>query len=178
MSGSAQGAASSIPPHHILPALLPLSMPIHRRPGLIMTLTHAEVYPSGCALFVSLRANVVTLEEQRFLGQLLTNFTHDVGEFTVAVVRDGHRQVAEYLTVEEGGLFYRINASGGGQLWRMSYWLAPLPTVSCTVTFHSPPLGIELAEIALHPEVLAAAADRTEELWPGPTGEHQAQAVV
>lgn len=178
MSSSAQGNVSSIPPHHILPALLPLSMPIHRQPALVVTLTHAEVYPSGCALFVSLRANVVTLAEQQFLGQLLTNYAQDVGEFTVAVVRDGHRQVAEFMTVEQGGLFYRINASGGGQLWRMSYWLAPLPAVSCTVTFHSPPLGIELAETALHPDQLAAAADRAEELWPGPTGEHQAQAVV
>jgi|GEM_PF-3672223 len=178
MSGSTQDAVSAVPPHHLLPALLPLSVPIHRRPALVLTLTHAEVYPSGCALFVSLRANVVTLEEQRFLGQLLTNYAQDVGEFTVAVERDGRSQVAEYLTVVEGGLFYRINASGGGQLWRMSYWLAPLPTVSCTVTFHSPPLGIELAEIALHPDQLAAAADRAEELWPGPTGEHQARAVV
>lgn len=133
MSSRTRGAASSIPPHHLLPA---------------------------------------------FLGQLLTNYAQDVGEFTVSVVRDGHRQVAEFMTVEEGGLFYRINASGGGQLWRMSYWLAPLPTVSCTLTFHSPPLGIELAGTALNPGQLAAAADRAEELWPGPTGEHRAQAVV
>ena len=178
MSSSTEDTASSIPPHHVLPALLPLSVPIYRQSALVVTLTHAEVYPSGCALFVSLRANVVTLDEQRFLGQLLTNYAQDVEEFTVAIVRDGHRQVAEFMTVHEGGVFYRINASGGGQLWRMSYWLAPLPTVSCTLTFHSPPIGIEMVETTLHPDQLAAAAARAEELWPGPTGEHRAQAVV
>lgn len=162
----------------MLPALLPLSTPIYRHPALVLTLTHAEVYPSGCALFVSVRANVVTLDEQRFLGQLLTDYAQDAGEYTVAIVRDGQRQVAEFMTVKEGGLFYRIKASGGGQFWRMSYWLAPLPTNSCVLQVHSPPLGVDRAETALDVDRLAAAALKAEELWPGPTGEHSIQVVV
>lgn len=57
------GGVSPVPPQHVLPGLLPLSAIIHRQPALVVTLTHAEVYPSGCALFVSLRANVVTRDE-------------------------------------------------------------------------------------------------------------------
>jgi hypothetical protein len=178
MDSQLQVGASPVPPHNVLPALLPLSATIHREPALVVVLTHAEVYPSGCALFVSLRANVVTRDEQRFLLQLLTNYAQDVGEYTVAIVRDGQRQMAEFMTIKEGGLFYRINASGGGQHYRMSYWLSPLPPSSCTLLIHSPPLGIDMAEIALDPHQLAEAAFRAEELWPGPTGEHQAQAVV
>ena len=178
MDDSLQAGASPIPPHNVLPALLPLSAIIHRQPALVVTLTHAEVYASGCALFVSLRANVVTRDEQRFLNGLLTNYAQDVGEFTVAIVRDGKRQVAEFLTVEDGGVFYRINASGGGQHYRMSYWLAPLRASSCALQIHSPPLGIDLAEVGLDPDQLADAALRAEELWPGPTGEHHLQTVV
>jgi hypothetical protein len=173
-----QAGASAVPPQHVLPALLPLSATIHRQPALAVTLTHAEVYPSGCALFVSLRANVVTLDEQRFLGQLLTNYAQDVGEYTVAIVRDGQRQVAEFATIKEGGLFYRINASGGGQHYRMSYWLSPLPTSSFGLLIHSPPLGLDMAEIALDPGQLEDAALRAEELWPGWTGEHQVLGAV
>lgn len=178
MGDQLQPGASPIPPHHVLPALLPLSVRIHRQPALVVTLTHAEVYPSGCALFVSVRANVVSREEVRFLGGLLANYAQEVGEFTVAVVRDGLHQVAEYMTIRDGGLFYRINASGGDQLYRMSYWLSPLPTRSCRLLLHSPPLGIDMAEIALDPAELARAALTAEELWPGPTGEHYARSVV
>jgi hypothetical protein len=178
MDSQLREGASRIPPHHVLPALLPLSATIHRRPALVVVLTHAEVYPSGCALFVSVRANVVTREELGFLGELLADYAQDVGEFTVAIVRDGLRQVAEFMTVKEGGLFYRINASGGDQLYRMSYWLSPLPTTSCALQIHSPPLGIDMADIALDTRELADAALKAEELWPRPTGEHQAQAVV
>lgn len=96
----------------------------------------------------------------------------------MAAVRNGRREVAEFLTIREGGLFYRINASGGDQLYRMSYWLAPLPTSPCALLINSPPLGIDLAAIALDPYQLADAALRAEELWPGPTGEHQLLTVV
>lgn len=178
MNSRPQVGASPIPPHNVSPALLPLSAPIYRAPALAVTLTHAEVYPSGCALFVSLRANVVTLDEQHFLGKLLANYSDDAGEFTVAIVRDGKRQVAELNLVTEGGLFYRIHMSGGSQHYRMSYWLAPLPAEPCALLFHSPPLGIHMAEIALDPHRLADAALGAVELWPGPTGEHQAHALV
>ena len=63
----------------------------------------------------------------------------------MAIVRDGQRQVAEFMIVVEGRLFYRINASGGGQFYRMSYWFSPLPTSSCVLLVHSPPLGIDKA---------------------------------
>jgi hypothetical protein len=100
-----QTSASPVPPQNWLPAILPLAAVIHRQPALVVTVTHAEVYPSGCALFVSVRANVITLDEQRFLGGLLTNYAQDddVGEFTVAIVRDGKRQVAEFLTSKTAG---------------------------------------------------------------------------
>ena len=170
--------ASPVPPQNVLPALLPLSAVIHRQPALVVSVTHAEVFPSGCALFVSVRANVVTLDEQRFLSGLLANYAQDVGEFTVAVVRDGVRQVAEFMTIKEGGLFYRINVTGGGQHHRMHYWVSPLPTRSCALQIHSPPLGIDMAELALDPAKLADAAFRAEELWPGWTGEHQIMVAV
>ena len=170
--------ASPIPPHNVLPALLPLNKTIHRQPALVMVLTHAEVYPSGCALFMTVRANVVTLEEQRFLGGLLAIHAQDAGGFTVAIVRDGLRQVAEFMTIKEGGVFYRINSGGGGGYFRMSYWLAPLPTSSCVFQIHSPPLGVDMAEVAIDPHQLAVAALRAEELWPGLTGEHSIQGAV
>lgn len=175
---SLDSRASPIPPHNVLPALVPLSAAIHRQPALVVVLTHAEVYPSGCALFLTLRANVITRDEQRFLGELLANYAQTVGEFTVAIVRDGLRQVAEFMTIRDGGVFYRINSSGGGGYFRMSYWLAPLPTSSCALLVHSPPLDIDMAEVALDPAELADAALRAEELWPGPTGEHLIQTVV
>jgi hypothetical protein len=167
-----QAGASAVP--------LPLRAIIHRQPALVVSLSHAEVYPSGCALFVSVRANVATRDEQRFLGALLANFARDdgVGEFTAAIVRDGKRQVAEFLTVKDGGVFYQVNVRGGGQHHRMFYWMSPLPISSCSLEMHSPPLGIDLAEIALDPAQLADAALRAEELWPGWTGEHQALGVV
>jgi hypothetical protein len=173
-----QTSASPVPPQNWLPTILPLAAVIHRQPALVATVTHAEVYPSGCALFVSVRARVVTLDEQRFLGGLLANYAQDIGEFTVAIVRDGQRQVAEFMTIKEGGLFYRINASGGGQHYRMSYWLSPLPISSCALLIHSPPLGIDMAEIVLDPDQLTDAALRAEELWPGWTGEHQLLGAV
>ncbi|HST49359.1 hypothetical protein [Jatrophihabitans sp.] len=178
MESQLQEGASPVPPQNVLPAILPLAAVLHRQPALVVSVTHAEVYPSGCALFVSVRANVVTLDEQRFLGGLLANYAQDVGEFTVAIVRDGLRQVAEFMTIEEGGLFYRITAGGSGQHYRISYWLTPLPVKSCTLLVHSPPLGIDMAELALDPSQLAAAALRAEELWPGLTGEHQIQSPV
>ncbi|MEO6501046.1 MAG: hypothetical protein ABIQ09_03960 [Jatrophihabitantaceae bacterium] len=174
-----QVGASAVPPQHVLPALLPLSVIIHRQPALVVTLTHAEVYPSGCALFVSLRANVVTRDEQHFLSDLLTNYAqHDIGEFTVAIVRDGKRQVAEFLPIEDGGVFYRFSVWGGGQHHRLSYWLSPLPTGSCSLQIHSPPLDIDMAEIALDPDQLADAALKAEKLWPGWSGEHQILGAV
>lgn len=174
-----QVGASAVPPQHVMPALLPLNLIVHRQPALVLTLTHAEVYPAGCALFLSLRANIITREDQRFLGDLLTNHARDdLGEFTVAIVRDGKRQVAEFLTVRDGGVFYRVSVWGGGQHHRMSYWVSPLPTSSCSLEIHSPPIGIDMAEVRLDPDQLAEAALRAEELWPGPTGEHQVLGVV
>lgn len=173
-----QPGASPVPPQNVLPEIVRLAAVVHRQPALVVSVTHAEVYPSGCALFVSVRANIVTLEDQRFHGELLSNYTKDDGEFTVAIVRDGHRQVAEFMTVQGGGLFYRITVWGGGQHRRMSFWASPLPTASCVLQIHSPPLGIDLAELALDVPQLAAAALRAEELWPGSTGEHQIQSAV
>lgn len=45
MDSRPQVGASPVPPQYVLPALLPLSAPIHREPALVVTLTHAEVYP-------------------------------------------------------------------------------------------------------------------------------------
>jgi hypothetical protein len=172
--------ASAVPPQHVMPALLPLNVIVHRQPALVLTLTHAEVYPSGCALFLSLRANIITRDDQRFLGDLLTNYARDkdVGEFTAAIVRDGKRHVAEFLTVRDGGVFYRFNVWGGGQHHRMSYWVSPLPSTACSLEFHSPPLGIDRAEVVLDPALLAETALRAEELWPGWGGEDQVLGVV
>jgi hypothetical protein len=153
-------------------------VPIWRQPSLVIVLTHAEVYPSGCALFVSLWANVVSLEEQRHVGQLVANYAQDAGEFTVAVVRNGQRQVAQFDTITSDEPFYRINASGGGQLYRMSYWLAPLPIGSCSLLIHSPLLGIDNSEVEMDTGQLADAALGAEKLWPPlADGEHSVQVV-
>jgi hypothetical protein len=180
MDDGLEVGVSPVPPQHMLPALLPLNAVIHRQPALVVTLTHAEVFPSGCALFVSLRANVVTRHDQRFLSELLANYEPDVGEFTVAIVSDGRRQVTEFNVTKKGGLFYRMNVWGGGQHRRMAFWMSPLPlpTSSCSLQIHSPPLGIDMAEVSLDPDHLADAALRAEELWPGPTGEHQIGGAV
>lgn len=178
MDSELRAGASPVPPQNVLPAILPLAAVIHRQPAVVVSVTHAEVHPSGCALFVSVRTNVITRYEQRFLGELLANYAQNVGEFTVAIVRDGVRQVAEFMTIKEGGLFYRINASGAGQHYRISYWLTPLPTSSCLFSIHSPPLGIDVAELALDTHQLADAALRAEELWPGLTGEDLIQSAV
>jgi hypothetical protein len=161
-----------------VPAHLPLNAAIFRQASLVVILTHAEVYPSGCALYIALRANVVALEQQRHVGQLVADYAQDVGEFTVAVVRNGQRQVAEFDTLTSPEPFYRINASGGGQLWRMSYWLAPIPTGSCSLLMHAPSLGIDMAEVEIDSDQVAEAALGAEELWPGQTGEHGARSVV
>lgn len=168
------------PPQNVWPAVLPLQQVLYHDPGLHAVLTHAFVYQSGCSLFLSLRADVSSLDDQRHIGQLVTDHGEIAAPLTVAVICGDSTIVAD-LGVDSAKTttFYRSGASGSGQFWQLQYWLSPLPQEGFEFTVAAPTLSLPVSRTLIDAAaLLRAAALSSTQLWPLEREEHSYQGLT
>jgi len=157
-----------LPEYDTLPAVVPVGRFLVQTQHLVVALSHAGVYPSGCMLHVLISSKAggdgpPMLSADAFDGLV---FAVRFGEDVIAVL-DGWHHIARNngpLQLSERGAETGASASRADST--RSLWLHPLPPPQAgTLSILAPDIGPQLA-CPFDGRAIVAAAEHARPFWP------------
>jgi hypothetical protein len=177
------------PPQRVLGRVVPLSTFVARSDQAVVALTHATVYPTGCALALEIAGRRGKMDLQEWWGFRENVFSrahggsHTPGELPDGMLRFGARfsDGSKATTVvrrfgptsddpPDGPVLTDLHGSGSNgphdfDLTRQ-LWLWPIPAPEpFEFAVEWPLLGIPLTFVTLDGAALASAADQAQPYW-------------